>query len=429
MSIVCATNFSDASQETSTAAARLALRAAVPLWLVHVLPTENVRAFGRPLLEAAEGALEGEARRLEALGAKVQRKLLTGEAAESIGRFAGEQRATLVVVSASSHATPFLGAGGTVDRLAQLLTLPLLVVRETGPLEAWARGEKPLRVMLGADRSVPFEACRDWVKGLHALGPVEVVAARVFWPQEEYQRFGLPRPAVFGEVTEPLRDALTREVTSLVAPLVDAGLPVRQRLELGTGRIADHLVAVADDEAVDLLVVGTHHRRAMAKLWSVSHHALRLARMSVACVPAAACARGADVPIPVVREVLVATDFSEAGNRAVPLAFSLLPNGGTVHLLHVAERPGEKEEELRARLEELVPRDAQGRDVRIQIEVLGGSDVATAIAQAAARYNVDVLCLGTTGRGGLGRAVLGSVTQQVMGRTDRPVMVVRPLES
>ena len=68
---------------------------------------------------------------------------------------------TLVVAAAPSQDTPFLGMGGTVDRLAQSLEVPLLVVRNLPALEVWGRGERPLKVMVGVDRSLPFEAARD----------------------------------------------------------------------------------------------------------------------------------------------------------------------------------------------------------------------------------------------------------------------------
>jgi nucleotide-binding universal stress UspA family protein len=257
---------------------------------------------------------------------------------------------------------------------------------------------------------------------------VEVVAGRIYWPHEEYQRLGLPHPQAFQDVSPELRRSLEQEVRSLTSPLEAQGQPpVKVRLELGVGRIADHLVALAADEQVDLLVVGTHQRRALGKLWSVSHHALRLAKMSVASVPVTASARGEEVPIPALRSVLVATDFSDAANRAIPYAFSLLPAGGTVY---VGEPPHvtEQERELRKRLHQLVPRngDADGRTV--QVEILTGHDVAETLLKAAERLNVDVLCLGTHGRSGLKTSLMGSVTKAVVARADRPVLVVRPPE-
>lgn len=432
MTILCATHFSDAAQRAATASAELARKLNEPLFLVHVLPGDLARAFGEPLRETATSALMDEVRRLEKLGARVSHQVLTGEPAEELVRFAQEKGAGLVVTAGPTSASPFLGVGGTVDRLATALPVPLLVVRDVEPFEAWVKGTRPLKVMLGVDRSLPFEAARDWLQGLRRYGPLEVVAGRIYWPHEEYLRMGLAQPLTFQDVTPELQRALEQEVRSLVSPLEAMGqTPARLRLEPGVGRIADHLVALAAREQVDLLVVGTHQRRALGKLWSVSHHALRLAKMSVVSVPVAAAARGSAAPIPSLNSVLVATDFSEAANRAIPYAFSLLPNGGRVYVVTVADNPQhaiEQERDLRQRLHQLLPRDADSQGRKVQVEVLSGQDVATALLKAAERLVVDVICLGTHGHSGLKKAVMGSVTREVTSRADRPVLVVRPPE-
>ncbi|WNG51439.1 universal stress protein [Archangium minus] len=431
MTILCATHFSDAAQRATTAAAELARKLNEPLFLVHVLPGDLARAFGQTLHDTATSALQDEVRRVEKLGARVSHQLLTGEPAEELARFAQEKGAGLVVTAGPTSASPFLGVGGTVDRLATALSVPLLVVRDVEPFEAWVAGKRPLKVMLGVDRSQPFEAARDWLRGLRRYGEVEVVAGRVYWPHEEYQRMGLAHPHVFQDVSPELRRSLEHEVRTLVSPLETQDQPpVRLRLEAGVGRIADHLVALAADEKVDLLVVGSHQRRAMGKLWSVSHHALRLAKMSVVSVPVTVAARGSAVPIPELRSVLVATDFSDAANRAIPYAFSLLPNGGSVYVVTVGEAPQvtESERDLRQRLHQLMPRDADAHGRKVQVEVLAGQDVATAILQAAQRFDADVICVGTHGRTGLKTSLMGSVAKAVMSHADRPVMVVRPFQ-
>ncbi|RJS21949.1 universal stress protein [Corallococcus sp. H22C18031201] len=428
MSLVCATNFSDTAVRASTAAAELARRMGEPMQLVHVLNPDSARAFGRPFFEAAEGALAGEVKRLRALGATVEGQLLTGEPAAVLDAHAREQQASLVVTSGPSKEAPFLGVGGTVDRLAQTLSVPLLVVRDAAPFEAWVRGERPLRIMLGVDRSLPFEAARDWVRGLRRWGAVEVVGGRVAWADEEYQRLGLPRSPVFGELTPELRRALERETAALLAPLGESGAPPRFVLEEGLGRIADSLVALAEREKVDLLVVGAHHRRAFGRLWSVSFHALRLAPMSVACVPTQATTGAMDAALPEFQEVLVSTDFSVTGNRAVAYACGLSKPGGTVRLLHVADKAPSPEQEaaLRQQLQALVPSTTESSGRRVVVEVLTGRDVAATVLQAAERFGVDAVVLGSRGRSGLKRAVLGSVTQQVMLHATRPVLVVNP---
>ncbi|MCE9671695.1 universal stress protein [Myxococcus stipitatus] len=426
MSIVCATNFSDAARRASDVAAELARKAGVPLLLAHVLNPNSARAFGQALSRAAEAALTDEQKRLERLGAKVEWVLLTGEPEREVANLARVRGASLVVAASPTHEAPFLGVGGTVDRLAQALDAPLLAVHDARPLESWVRGERPLKVLLGVDHSLPFEAARDWVRGLRAFGAVEVLGGRVVWPDTEYRRLGLARPVEFTEVTPELHAVLKRETEALLGPLAESGRPPRVFVQPGFGRIADSLVELAEREAVDLLVVGTHHRRALGRMWSVSHHALRLATMSVACVPSQAVPTGADAPLPTFHDVLVATDFSETGDRAVAHACGLVSPGGTVHLVHVAENDQALEAQKR-QLEALIPREAEATGRRVRVEVLvGGKDVVTPLTQAAERYSVDALVLGTHGRTGLKRAVLGSVAQAVLARTERPVLLVRP---
>jgi nucleotide-binding universal stress UspA family protein len=47
-----------------------------------------------------------------------------------------------------------------------------------------------------------------------------------------------------------------------------------------------------------------------------------------------------------------------------------------------------------------------------------------AIARAAERLSADAICVGTHSRGTLAKVVLGSVSQALLGRTRRPVLVV-----
>ncbi|WP_375754386.1 universal stress protein [Corallococcus exercitus] len=428
MNIACTTNFSDASRRACETAALLARRMDAALLLVHVLPANVARTFGERAHEAVETTLQEEARRLEALsGVGVEPVVRTGEVEKALSGLVTERDLRLVVTAAPREETPFLGLGGTVDRLAQTLTTPFLVVREGGALEAWARGGGPLRVMVGVDRSRPFEVARDWVKALSHFGPLEVVGGRIFWVSEEAKRLGLVHPRSYKDVSLELREALERESDALLEPLRMPGVTVRSRLEPGLGRVADHLVALAAEEHVDLLVVGTHHRKALARLWSVSQHARRLASMSVVSVPVLTAEQGMAEEPPRVRAVLATTDFTEPGDRAVAYAFALTPPGGTVHLLHVepANASPEAVQAARRQLELRVPPTEQEGLHKVELSVLTGDDVAGVITQAAERYCVDLLCLGTHGRTGVSRAVLGSVAQQVMARSDRPAVTVR----
>jgi nucleotide-binding universal stress UspA family protein len=430
MSLLVATDFSDASRQALAAAGAVASRRGWTVWLVHVVPEASARALGEGGRKAAERALQDEADRLAPYGVEVGTVVLSGPLDEAVLQQASRVQAALLLVGAP-HLTPhFVGLGSHLDRLVLRCPLPLLVVHQAAPFEAWARRERPLKVVVGVDRSDTSQAARSWVEELRGLGPVELVAVHIFFPDEEARRLGLPPPSAYDEVRPEMRSTLEREVVSLLGTPPD-GTQVRVRLQVGLGRKADHLVDVAREEGADLLVVGTHQRRGVGKLWSVSHHAVRLAPMSVAAIPSTAVAalQGAEAPLPQVKRVLVTTDFSELGNRAVPHAFGLVEQGGEVHLLHVAEGPPSPEMEwaLQRRLLGLVPEAARKKGVRALPEVLSpdGRDTSERIVQAAERYDVDLVVLASHGRTGVQKVLLGSVAQGVLGRVRRPVLVVR----
>jgi len=208
------------------------------------------------------------------------------------------------------------------------------------------------------------------------------------------------------------------------------------------------LIELATQAQADVIVIGTRQRQGLSRFGehSVSRGILRHAPMNVVCVPASAGAEEA-TPIPKIQRVLVATDFSEIGNRAVPYAFSLVPKGGTVFLVHTTPSmpvPGllalnvtgkmkasraehaTRLRETSAQLQALIPRAAAERGVASEVKVIENADPAKAICQAARRLGAEVICLGSHGRSGLSATLLGSVAQAVMAQCRRPVLVVRP---
>jgi nucleotide-binding universal stress UspA family protein len=145
-----------------------------------------------------------------------------------------------------------------------------------------------------------------------------------------------------------------------------------------------------------------------------------------------------------VRTVLCATDLSPIGDGAVVLALALAAPGATLHLLHVNEptyvaspidatilhadvlSPEEfakVEEKAKDHMQRLVPAEARSRGVLVEHHVVYESGTAAVIAREAERLRADVVVLGTHGRTGLRKALLGSVAQDVMKHAKRPVVL------
>jgi nucleotide-binding universal stress UspA family protein len=133
-----------------------------------------------------------------------------------------------------------------------------------------------------------------------------------------------------------------------------------------------------------------------------------------------------------IRTILHPTDFSPLARHAFEVACALASDyKARLVLLHVheppipmgelvpAEPPDVREQLLRG-LQELRP--APGVAVEHRVEV---GPVAEGILGAAAETNCELIVLGTHGRGGIGRVLLGSVAESVLRRAPCMVLTVK----
>lgn len=143
--------------------------------------------------------------------------------------------------------------------------------------------------------------------------------------------------------------------------------------------------------------------------------------------------------------VLVATDFGETSRAALDYGRNLARAfGGRLHLLHVVDAvvpmsaaeffprgTSDLETELiehaNKGLEALLT-DADRERLHAVPAVRVSGSVAATIVDYARHTHVDVIVVGTHGRGAIGHFFLGSVAEQVARTAPCPVLVVRPNE-
>lgn len=135
------------------------------------------------------------------------------------------------------------------------------------------------------------------------------------------------------------------------------------------------------------------------------------------------------------KKILFATDFSPASEAALQYATSLArDSGATLLITHVEEIPmpyigGEMyfaqpeypNPEIRRMLEAVVPHD---RSVRYEHKLIMGT-AADDIVRVADEENVDLIVIGTHGRTGLKRVLMGSVAESVMRLATCPVLTIK----
>lgn len=424
MTIVCGTDLSDNANQAVKAAFALArLRGDRELVITHVLDRDAddqdaAAAVARDHLAACIAAASSD--RVPA--ARIE--MVAGPPVESLQATTETEGGDLLVVSSRGHSDrSLLSLGGTSGGVVSSATIPVLIVRDATPLEAWAAGRRPLRVMIGLDESASCDPAIGQLHRLRALGPVDVIAGHVYYADETARRYGL-RPQSMVEADPTLEQFLRRDLERRLGELPGAGT-IEFRFRAGLGRIGDHLLEIADDAKVDLIVVGTRQKGGIGRLSSVSSVLIHDAKQSVWCVPTNSQLGVAVVPR--FKTVVVATDLSEFGNHAVPYAFTLLgARGGDVHLVHVRdeEHEGRDPTETQRQLLALAPPGQVG--VTVHAHVIAGDDPAVTIGEASERLGADVVVIASRARSGLSRVLLGSVADKVLRTCRRPVLILRP---
>lgn len=133
------------------------------------------------------------------------------------------------------------------------------------------------------------------------------------------------------------------------------------------------------------------------------------------------------------KRILVPTDFSPCSRTALSLAVALASgdHDASISLIHVTEAsvPTYSEdlgvlepESLRTEAEMLAA--TRGKDVTIDAQVIHG-DPKTKIIEFAEAHDIDLIVLGTTGRTGVSKLLMGSTAEAVMRRAKCPVITVR----
>lgn len=137
-----------------------------------------------------------------------------------------------------------------------------------------------------------------------------------------------------------------------------------------------------------------------------------------------------------IRTIVHPTDFSEPSRAALALACSLARDyRAKLLVLHVGLRPElmtaqgvfpldpeDYTRELRAKLDSIVFTDPS---VALERHLVLGNDPSVEICEFAKEHHADLMVMGSHGRTGLSRVLMGSVAEQVLRHALCPVLTVR----
>lgn len=134
-----------------------------------------------------------------------------------------------------------------------------------------------------------------------------------------------------------------------------------------------------------------------------------------------------------IKRILIATDFTdyskEAFNDAVRLARQLEAILLLAHVVETVNFPqGTSVRHFEMNLLQKLDRmahPARAHGLLVETHLLRG-DAATELIKAAENLQCDLIIMGTHGRTGMARFLLGSVTEHVLRTSPVPVLAVRP---
>ncbi len=257
------------------------------------------------------------------------------------------------------------------------------------------------RILVPLDGSELAERILERLRPLLRRKDAEVILARAIDVETSLARTDTSRPLA------RLRAEAEEHLQGVRLRLAAQG--IRARWTVCEGPPEEAILEAAAREA-DLIALSTHGRTGLARFvfGSVAEKILRAS--SVPVLVSRPFEPAGEVPF---RKILVPTDGSEASRAVLPAAleFARLFAAEIVYLHVTAEAA--------------VPVGAQP-DLGVPVRLLELSgDPASQIVDFCRPHGIDLIAMSTHGRSGVGRWVLGSVTEKVVRASPVPVLVVR----
>lgn len=238
-------------------------------------------------------------------------------------------------------------------------------------------------------------------------------------------------------VRERLRESAETAVARLEAHARESGLPVEAAVREGVP--AETIVDFAAESDADAIVMGTAGRGRVRRsvVGSIADTVVRTAPVPVVTYNPTALENGDGSNVD---SIVIPTDGSRPAESAADLGIVLAARlDATAHLLAVADRQVARQlervidEEAVDSLDQLLKRAgahlarlltvAESRTVDTVTVTRAGSPAEVIVEYA--EEHADLIVMGTRGRGGVDRFVLGSVADSVIREASVPIMSTR----
>jgi nucleotide-binding universal stress UspA family protein len=302
----------------------------------------------------------------------------------------------------------------------------------------------PRSILVPVDGSSLSEAALNLAIPLARLHDAELETITVVEPPlAPGQASGAPVPERRLEGEE--RGATIAYVENIERRLASMAPGIPAKSTFREGAVADAIIAHAKEGDHDLVVITTHGRSGLSRLWlgSVADRLLRTCPVPILLLTDLSSTRPADEAMPF-RNVVIPLDGSSQSESVIADAVAVAGESATYHLVHVVEAMtliptspigmvavpgaglgdtlGAARDATIAYLDRLAERlRRRGLQVTTRAEVDGRP--AEAILSYASDLPAPLVAMTSHGRGRAGRMLLGSVADKLIRGATMPILV------
>ncbi len=236
------------------------------------------------------------------------------------------------------------------------------------------------------------------------------------------------RPMGVTDIGALLREPCEVALSKASAMAEAEGVQIRPVCVMGEPYEA--IVELAEDEGRDLIIMGVRGASFAERLFvgSTTARVIGLSSQDVLVVPDKASIGW--------ERILLATDGSEYSRKATQRAIELVQcSGGSLkvlsvleispHIYAVAPEIAEEKIKLPKQYVEEVKQEAAARGIIAEDFVREAESAYEVIIDLAREKDIDLIVMGSHGRTGLKRLLMGSVTERVIAHAPCPVLVVK----
>jgi len=230
------------------------------------------------------------------------------------------------------------------------------------------------------------------------------------------------------DITQLLKEPCEVALGKAMEMAEDEGAQIRPVCIMGEAH--ETIVDLAEDEGRDLIVMGIKgvHTAERLLMGSTTARVIGYSEQDILVVPEKASVGW--------NRILLATDGSEYSRKATSRALDLVQfYGGTLkivsvlelssHIYAVAPQIAEEKIKLPRQYVQEVKDQAAARGILAEDFVREAESAHQVITELAKEKNIDLIVMGSHGRTGLKRLLMGSVTERVIGSAPCPILIVK----